>query len=96
MNGTIGYWNWLFMASKIFELIDTIFLVLRKKPLLFLHWYHHILTMIFAYYSYPISPAFNRWGIHLNSFVHSFMYRYVLINLSYFLILFNKNPVFLK
>uniref|UniRef100_A0A914H877 Elongation of very long chain fatty acids protein n=1 Tax=Globodera rostochiensis TaxID=31243 RepID=A0A914H877_GLORO len=74
--GTTGYWVWLFITSKMFELVDTVFLVLRKRPLLFLHWYHHILTMVYAYYSYPIMPAFNRWGIYLNFFVHSYMYSY--------------------
>ncbi|KAI3410965.1 hypothetical protein GPALN_003049 [Globodera pallida] len=48
--------------------------VLRKRPLLFLHWYHHIVTMLYAFYSYPIMPAFNRWGIYLNFITHSYMY----------------------
>lgn len=75
-HGNNGYWVWLFIVSKMFELVDTIFLVLRKRPLLFLHWYHHILTMMYAFYSYPITPGFNRWGIYLNYFVHSYMYTY--------------------
>ncbi|KAF7632230.1 Elongation of very long chain fatty acids protein [Meloidogyne graminicola] len=74
--GNNGYWVWLFIVSKMFELVDTVFLVLRKRPLLFLHWYHHILTMLYAFYSYPITPAFNRWGIYLNYLVHSYMYSY--------------------
>jgi len=74
--GTNGYWVWLFIVSKMFELVDTVFLVLRKRPLIFLHWYHHILTMMYAFYSYPITPGFNRWGIYLNYFVHSYMYSY--------------------
>lgn len=75
-SGNNGYWVWLFIVSKMFELVDTVFIVLRKKPLLFLHWYHHILTMIYAFYSYPISPGFNRWGIYLNFCVHAYMYTY--------------------
>ena len=74
--GENGYWVYLFILSKTVELVDTVFLVLRKRPLMFLHWYHHILTMIYAFYSYPISPGFNRWGIYLNFFVHAFMYSY--------------------
>uniref|UniRef100_A0A0K0EXN5 Elongation of very long chain fatty acids protein n=1 Tax=Strongyloides venezuelensis TaxID=75913 RepID=A0A0K0EXN5_STRVS len=77
--GANGYWVWLFMVSKMFELIDTIFLVLRKKPLMFLHWYHHILTVMYSFFSYPYTPGFNRWGIYLNFFVHAFMYTYYFI-----------------
>uniref|UniRef100_A0A0N5A3N7 Elongation of very long chain fatty acids protein n=1 Tax=Parastrongyloides trichosuri TaxID=131310 RepID=A0A0N5A3N7_PARTI len=74
--GNNGYWVWLFIVSKMFELIDTVFLVLRKKPLMFLHWYHHILTVMYSFFSYPYTPGFNRWGIYLNFFVHAFMYTY--------------------
>uniref|UniRef100_A0A7E4V7Z4 Elongation of very long chain fatty acids protein n=1 Tax=Panagrellus redivivus TaxID=6233 RepID=A0A7E4V7Z4_PANRE len=75
-SGNNGYWVWLFILSKMIELTDTVFLVLRKRPLMFLHWYHHILTLVYAFYSYPSSPGFNRWGIYLNFFVHAFMYSY--------------------
>ncbi|EYC04371.1 hypothetical protein Y032_0088g2165 [Ancylostoma ceylanicum] len=71
-----GYWVFLFIVSKIFELVDTVFIVLRKRPLMFLHWYHHILTAIYAFYSHPRTPGFNRYGIYLNFTVHAFMYSY--------------------
>ncbi|KAK6751806.1 hypothetical protein RB195_003307 [Necator americanus] len=55
---------------------DTVFIVLRKRPLMFLHWYHHILTAVYAFYSHPHTPGFNRYGIYLNFTVHAFMYSY--------------------
>lgn len=33
-----GFWTWLFVLSKMPELVDTIFIVLRKQQLIFLHW----------------------------------------------------------
>ncbi|VDP36263.1 unnamed protein product [Heligmosomoides polygyrus] len=74
--GENGYWVFLFIISKLFELFDTIFIVLRKRPLMFLHWYHHILTAIYAFYSHPNAPGFNRYGIYMNYSVHACMYSY--------------------
>jgi hypothetical protein len=33
-----GFWALMFVLSKVPELGDTIFIVLRKQPLIFLHW----------------------------------------------------------
>ncbi|KAL4081326.1 GNS1/SUR4 family-domain-containing protein [Scleroderma yunnanense] len=35
--------------SRYYEFVDTIFLVLRKKPLTFLHVYHHSATVVMAF-----------------------------------------------
>lgn len=73
--GTSGYWSWLFCLSKFAELGDTLLIVLRKKPLLFLHWYHHVLTLNYGIISYSDHTPYNSWIIWLNFTVHSFMYR---------------------
>lgn len=41
------YW---FCLSKVFEFVDTIFLRLRKRPVILLHWYHHICTMAYCWH----------------------------------------------
>ena len=42
MDGPVGLWVGLFIFSKIPELLDTVFLVLQKKRVIFLHWFHHV------------------------------------------------------
>jgi hypothetical protein len=74
--GYNGEWVWLFHASKLLELGDTVFLVLRKKPIKFLHWYHHSTVLLYAGYSYRYSTAACRWGVMMNFIVHSVMYLY--------------------
>lgn len=71
-----GYWSWLFALSKLPELGDTVFIVLRKQKLIFLHWYHHITVLLFSWYCFAnfISPS--RWFINMNFAVHSLMYSY--------------------
>eukprot|EP00959_Pyramimonas_sp_CCMP1952_P446462 9347841-Pyramimonas_sp.AAC.2 len=41
LNGPSGLWVGLFIYSKIPELLDTVFLVLQKKRVIFLAWFHH-------------------------------------------------------
>ncbi|CAI4228364.1 unnamed protein product [Auanema sp. JU1783] len=78
-NGASGWWTWLFVMSKAAEFGDTIFIVLRKRPLIFLHWYHHVLTMNYAMYSYVHDTAFNSWITWMNFSVHSIMYGYYML-----------------
>jgi elongation of very long chain fatty acids protein 6 len=41
----------LFVFSKIPELIDTVFLALRKREIMLLHWYHHVSVLLFVWWS---------------------------------------------
>lgn len=71
-----GFWTWMFVLSKLPELGDTIFIVLRKQRLIFLHWYHHITVLLYAWFSYTEYTASARWFVVMNYCVHSIMYSY--------------------
>ncbi|XP_033355328.1 elongation of very long chain fatty acids protein 6-like [Bombus vosnesenskii] len=71
-----AFWTFSFTLSKIVELGDTAFIVLRKQPLIFLHWYHHITVLLYTWYSYGETSATGRWFTTMNLFVHSWMYSY--------------------
>ena len=77
--GVTGLWSWLFILSKPIELIDTLFLVLRKRELIFLHWYHHVTVFIFVWYSMIDYPATGRWFATINYSIHAIMYTYYAI-----------------
>ncbi|VDM73357.1 unnamed protein product [Strongylus vulgaris] len=78
-NGISGYFTFLFVMSKVLELGDTIMIVLRKKPLIFLHWYHHVMTLNYAIWSYSQDIAYNSWITWMNFTVHSIMYGYYML-----------------
>lgn len=70
------FWTGLFILSKIIELGDTVFIVLRKQPLIFLHWYHHITVLVYTWYSFIEVTATGRWFVCMNFAVHAIMYTY--------------------
>lgn len=71
-----AFWTWAFILSKVLELGDTIFIILRKQQLIFLHWYHHITVLLFTWYSFRNVTAPGRWYIFMNYTAHSMMYTY--------------------
>jgi len=71
-----GVWVLLFVISKIPELFDTWFIVVRKKPLLFLHWYHHVTVMLFCWHAYATMARNALYFIAMNYSVHAVMYTY--------------------
>ena len=72
----IGLWCFYFAISKLVELGDTAFIVLRKTPLSFLHWYHHVTVLICAMYGLNTPNAAGTIFGGMNYFVHSIMYSY--------------------
>jgi len=67
---------YLFYLSKYYELLDTVFLVLKKKPLIFLHVYHHPATLILCFVSLETRLAPQWLVTTANAIVHTFMYYY--------------------
>jgi len=71
-----GFWASLFVLSKVPELGDTFFILLRKQPLIFLHWYHHMTVLMYSFFCWSEYTASSRWFIVMNYIVHSVMYSY--------------------
>ena len=72
----LALWTVLFVFSKPVELGDTAFVVLRKSPLQFLHWYHHITVLLYCWYGAGTDSPAGHWFGAMNVIVHSIMYSY--------------------
>ena len=88
--GVCGFWVQLFIFSKVPELVDTFFIVARKKPLLFLHWYHHVTVLLFCWHSYATEASTGLFFVAMNYSVHAMMYGY------YYLMAINQKPTWLN
>lgn len=75
------FWMWLFAFSKVLELGDTLFIVLQKKNLLFLHYYHHSVTLIVSWILIMELNSLCLWYASINYLVHAFMYTYFALGL---------------
>lgn len=81
-SGGGGIWAFLFPLSKLPELVDTSFIVLRKQKLVILHWYHHVTVFIYCWFSYAFPISTGIWFGIVNYSVHAIMYAYYAVKAS--------------
>ncbi|VVC28059.1 Hypothetical protein CINCED_3A021647 [Cinara cedri] len=74
---------WYFLLSKILDLLDTVFFVLRKKQsqVTFLHVYHHV-NMVFSCWTYLKYIKGEQMVICavINAIIHCVMYSYYFLS----------------
>ncbi|KAL9651661.1 hypothetical protein ABK040_001606 [Willaertia magna] len=77
--GPIGFWFFVYHVSKYYELIDTLLIILKRKPLITLHIFHHVM-MVWITWSWLVDDWFvgGWWCILVNSLIHTVMYYYYL------------------
>ena len=77
-----GLFAFLFPLSKLPELVDTAFNVLRKSKISFLHCYHHVSVFIYCWFSYAYPISTGVWFGTVNFIVHAVMYAYYAVKAS--------------
>jgi len=81
IRGPLFFWSYIFYLSKFYELIDSYLLVLKKKPLIFLHVFHHFVMPYTCWAGLEGKWCMALWTSSFwNSFVHIFMYYYYTVS----------------
>ncbi|KAI8894132.1 GNS1/SUR4 family-domain-containing protein [Globomyces pollinis-pini] len=76
---SVGMMPWalyIYYLSKFPELLDTVILVLKKKNVIFLHWYHHAIVMLMVWTWIESKITVSIFGLMLNTGIHVLMYWY--------------------
>ncbi|KAL1117645.1 hypothetical protein AAG570_003960 [Ranatra chinensis] len=77
---------WLFFITRLLDLLDTVFMVLRKKhnQVSFLHIYHHTGMALGSWIGVKYLPGGHPLFLGVvNAFVHAIMYSYYLLTSVY-------------
>jgi len=69
-------WSNLFYLSKYYELLDTVFVVLRNKPLTVLHLWHHASVVYVCWLANQHQIIMGWMTCFQNSAIHIIMYYY--------------------
>ena len=85
-NPYVSYGLFVYWITKYYELLDTVFMLLRHKirQMSFLHVFHHASMALLSDYSYNYAPYITiAFGLCMNSFVHVVMYGYYALTALY-------------
>ena len=74
--GPAFVWMYVFTLSKYIELFDTAFMIVRRKPVSFLHWYHHTSVLAYTWFAVVVGFCPGWYFATINSGVHTIMYFY--------------------
>ncbi|KNC54450.1 GNS1/SUR4 family protein [Thecamonas trahens ATCC 50062] len=77
-SGPMYFLIYTFYLSKYYELLDTVFLALKKRPIIFLHVFHHVLTLYTSFSGMDSETTYQWTAVLTNTTIHSFMYYYYL------------------
>jgi len=69
-----------FYLSKYYEYLDTFIIYAKGKQPIFLQKYHHVGAVVCWHYAWIYKVDSVIWASFFNSFVHSIMYLYYLLN----------------
>lgn len=75
-HGNSGRWIFYFVISKIPELMDTVFIMLAKRPITLLQSWHHFSVMLWSWHSCTVGVSVGILFGFMNYTVHFVMYFY--------------------
>jgi len=88
--GPVFFWSYVYYLSKFYELLDTVILLFKKRPLSFLHVFHHAVVIFMCFFWLLDTQSLQIIGLLTNTAVHVIMYTY------YFLCSINCPPPWKK
>ena len=74
--GKMQFWLYVFYLSKIYEFLDTFFLCLTMRPVIPLHYIHHVLTLCVAWIGLETKHTVMGVACVMNTLIHVIMYAY--------------------
>ena len=90
---TLNKWRGFFVLSKFPEMIDTVWIAVRKRKLTVLQLWHHFSVCLYCWLivteknsvNHTLAGGYGTYFAGMNSFVHSIMYSYyAIVSLSSF------------